>query len=302
MTLEQAPCGACGRTDPAISLFSCEDRVFKVSGESFSVGRCVHCGHVYLSGRPPIQEIGRYYPDGYDAHRKSEKPSGRKKSRRHRFITRKPPFRILDVGCGSGYDLLRFRDDGCEVFGVEFDPQASERARANGIRVFTGGIEQADFPASMFDVITMNFSLEHLYDPRTAMANVRRMLAPDGIAYLLFPTADSLAFSCFKSDWHHLDAPRHLQFFTHASFSILCRDMGLQIVRRGAQSGTRGIRRSLAFRGERSRLARIAASMTGLPLVHWALRVFMRFIIDPIRRGDIAEYVLSRAEKGPPLT
>ena len=294
--IETAPCGACGQPGPAEPLFRCRERVFRRDDAVFTVGRCGRCGHVFLSERPPEAGIGRYYPDGYDAHRKADAPSPRKKSRRHRFITRKPPFRVLDVGCGSGYDLLRFREEGCEVYGVETDPGAAARAREKGIRVHAGAVESADFGDARFDVVTMNFSLEHLYDPRAALANVRRMLAPDGMVYLLFPTADSWAFRRFGPDWHHLDPPRHLQFFTRASFSRLCEETGFRIAHYGGQSGTRGLRRSLALRGERSPLSRALHALSRWSVTHWFLRVLMRFVVDPLGGGDVAEVVLRRSD------
>jgi len=49
-------------------------------------GRCRACGHVYVLERPPVSEIGRYYPADYAEHRKIDKPSARKGSKRHRRI------------------------------------------------------------------------------------------------------------------------------------------------------------------------------------------------------------------------
>jgi SAM-dependent methyltransferase len=183
---------------------------------------------------------------------------------------------------------------------VEHNPSAADQARANGATVFTGGIEDADFPDASFDVVTMNFSLEHLYDPRKAMSNVKRMLAPGGIVYLLFPMADGLTFRGFGPDWHHLDPPRHLQFFNRASFERLCRDTGLEIVHAGARSGTRGIRRSLGLIGERSATARILSKLSGLGPFHWALRVLVRCFVDPFGLGEIGEYLVRRAGDAAP--
>ena len=65
--LEQAPCGVCKSTDTEI-LFESPDRVMKGGNESFPVGKCRACAHVFLAARPPERDIGGYYPDGYEAH------------------------------------------------------------------------------------------------------------------------------------------------------------------------------------------------------------------------------------------
>ncbi len=294
MTLERAPCGVCGAAEADL-LFRSPDRARPVPGETFPVGRCRRCGHLYLLERPPASEIGRYYFEGYAAHRSVEGPSGRRGSRRHGRIVRPPPFRILDVGCGSGYDLLRFRDAGCELFGIEPDPRAAAEARRQGITVSGSAVEAADFPDASFDVVTMIHALEHTFDPAAALANLRRMSRPHATVHLVFPTADGLAFRLFRRDWYHLDVPRHLHFFTHRAFARLCREAGFRIVHRGCRSGMRGLRRSLSLAGERCAAARGSARAVRVPPFSWILRVLSRGPLDALRWGDVAEYVIRPA-------
>ena len=130
--MEHAPCGACG-ADDAFLLFTTPDTRNPGSGELFPVGRCRACGHVYVLERPPASEIGRYYPAGDEEHRRSDQPSARKHSKRHKRIRLRAAQRVLDVGCGSGYDLLRLRDRGALLVGIEVNPDAAAQARANGV-------------------------------------------------------------------------------------------------------------------------------------------------------------------------
>ncbi len=289
--MEAAPCGVCGASD-ALVLFHAEDPLRIVPGEAFPVGRCRRCSHIYLAGRPAEADIGRYYPPEYRAHRDAGEPRERKGSHRHRRIRRLPPFRILDVGCGSGYDLLGHRDRGCEVYGIEPDPEAAGEARRSGVAVYNGSLEGADFPAGRFQVVTMNYSLEHLYDPRKAFANLLRMTAPDGEVHLLFPTADGILFRLFRGSWHHLDVPRHLQFFTHDSFSRLCRETGFRVTRRGCDSGARSLRRSMGYAGRNHALARAAHGLLQTRPCRWYARVATRLAVDALRLGDVAAYTI----------
>jgi SAM-dependent methyltransferase len=280
---EHASCGACG-ADDAFLLFTAPDARNPASGELFPVGRCLRCSHAYVLDRPPASEIGAYYPADYKEHRKTETPSGRRRSKRAARIRLAPGQRLLDVGCGSGYDLLGWRDTGAGLFGIETDPAAAANARANGLEVFQGPAERADFPDRHFHRVTMNHCLEHVHDPRAALANVRRMTHPDGTIHLVFPTAEGAAFSLFRRNWYHLDVPRHLHFFTHRSFLRLTRETGLRIVHRSCASGSRGFRRSVgAAVGGEGLLKRPPAS--------WIAKMTLR-LLDGLRWGEIAEYVL----------
>ncbi|HLY73957.1 MAG TPA: class I SAM-dependent methyltransferase [Planctomycetota bacterium] len=280
---EHASCGACG-ADDAFLLFAAPDTRNPSSGELFPVGRCRRCGHAYVLERPSPAEIGRYYPADYAEHRRSDAPSRRRHSKRHRHVRLSPGDRVLDVGCGSGYDLLRLKDRGAELFGVEMNPEAAAHARAAGITVFQGSAERADFPDRHFHQVTMNHCLEHFHDPRAVLTNIRRMTHPDGAVHLTFPTAEGAAFRVFRRHWYHLDVPRHLHFFTHDSFVRLAKETGLRIVHRACTSGTRGFRHSLgaACGGE---------GLIRRPPASWIARVGLR-LVDGLRLGEIAEYIL----------
>lgn len=288
--LERASCGACAGDD-SFPLFSTPDTRHPGSGETFPVVRCRRCGHIYVLRRPPVSEIGRYYPADYKEHRRTDLPSRRRHSKRLRRLRLAPGQRVLDVGCGSGYDLLRLRDRGCGLFGIEMNADAAAHARANGIEVFQGSAERADFPDGHFHQITMNHCLEHLHEPRSALLNIRRMTHPQGLIYLTFPTADGANFRVFRGDWSHLDVPRHLHFFTHDSFRRLVRECGLCIVHRGCTSGTRGLRHSLIARGSRSSAVEILAQLVRMQPVAGIVRVILK-LMDGLRQGDVAEYLL----------
>jgi len=288
--MEHASCGACG-ADDSFLLFTTPDTRNPASGEIFPVGRCRRCGHVYVLERPPASEIGRYYPAGYEEHRRTDQPSQRKGSKRHKRIRLGAGERVLDVGCGSGYDLLRLRERGCELFGVEMNADAAAQARKNGITVFQGSAEKADFPDGHFHQVTMNHCLEHFHDPGAALRNIRRMTHPEGSIYLTFPTAEGANFHLFHGDWYHLDVPRHLHFFTHDSFRRLVGACGLRIVHRACTSGTRGLRHSLKAAGDRSAPVGAVARLVKAKPGAWITKVTLK-MVDGLRQGDIAEYLL----------
>ena len=61
---------------------------------------------------------------------------------------------ILDVGCGSGRDLLWMKKRGFEVIGFERSPGLAELARENaGCEVIEADFETYDFSATMVDAV-----------------------------------------------------------------------------------------------------------------------------------------------------
>lgn len=290
--MEQAPCGVCGARDADV-LFRAPDVLGSAPGETWPVGRCRRCGHRYLVSRPTREEIGRHYPADYGPHQPRESREEDRGSARRRLIRLRPPFAILDVGCGSGYDLRPFVARGCRACGIELDPRAAAEARKEGIEVQGCAVEAATFPDGLFHVITMNHALEHVFDPRAALANVRRMLRADGVVTLLFPTADGLMFRLFREDWYHLEVPRHLQFFTHASFLRLCRETGFRVLRRATRSGGKGFFRSLGNASRKSVLAGLLYRAVRSGPGRLFSKVALRAVVDGLRLGDVAEYLLA---------
>jgi 2-polyprenyl-3-methyl-5-hydroxy-6-metoxy-1,4-benzoquinol methylase len=102
--------------------------------------------------------------------------------------------RLLEVGCGTGalavYSALR----GATVVGLDVSNSALEiarkRAEVNGVAdrssFVASPIETFAEPDGSFDVVLGNQVLHH-FELDEAMANVRRLLAPDGVAIFCEP-------------------------------------------------------------------------------------------------------------------
>ena len=74
-----------------------------------------------------------------------------------------PGSRILDVGCGSGRDMLWFKERGFRPTGFERSPGLTELARKNTrCDVKEGDFESYDFSQFSFDAIVLAGSLVHV--------------------------------------------------------------------------------------------------------------------------------------------
>jgi SAM-dependent methyltransferase len=99
--------------------------------------------------------------------------------------------RIVDVGCGDGSatHLVSGLSARNTVIGVDWSATALARARARGLLVVQGGVDNSGLPLAdgCADVVIMSELIEHLVDTDTAVEEVRRVLRPGGVLLLSTP-------------------------------------------------------------------------------------------------------------------
>jgi SAM-dependent methyltransferase len=107
-----------------------------------------------------------------------------------RFKGRTP--RILDVGCGTGANLVLLSQFG-KAEGVDVSPDALDFCRQRGLKdVRLGAAEQMPYDHGTFDIVTALDVVEHLDDDVAGLREMRRVLKPDGYILLFMPTFMSL--------------------------------------------------------------------------------------------------------------
>jgi len=192
---------------------------------------------------PDSSEIERFYPADYwwNARRsgglnKLESVYRKLALRDHiAFITKAAGDRgvdVLDVGCGSGTLLGLLKQRGFRVNGLDFSAEAAAIAKAeNDVNVAVGSLEEAHFPAESFDVVTLFHVMEHVTNPRLVLAEVSRVLKPNGVAILQVPNIESWQFKIFGSRWYGLDIPRHVIDYSRNSMLKLLADSGFAVTR-----------------------------------------------------------------------
>jgi SAM-dependent methyltransferase len=96
--------------------------------------------------------------------------------------------RILDVGCGTGANLMMLSEYG-EAEGVDVSPDALEFCNERGLdNVRLGAAESLPYEAGEFDLVTAFDVVEHLDDDVEALREMRRVLRPGGRLLLFVPT------------------------------------------------------------------------------------------------------------------
>jgi len=90
---------------------------------------------------------------------------------------------VLDLGCGKGDSVDLFRELGptIEWYGldIEISPEVKNRTRTD-IEFFSFDGINIPFQDNFFDLIYSNQVLEHVRKPEALLANVQRVLRPNG--------------------------------------------------------------------------------------------------------------------------
>jgi 2-polyprenyl-3-methyl-5-hydroxy-6-metoxy-1,4-benzoquinol methylase len=125
-----------------------------------------------------------------------------------------PGRRLLDIGCGAGKALLRFRELGWDAEGIDIDHEAVKTARAKGLNVQLGQISEQKYPEKCFDVVIMDHVIEHVLEPVRLLQECHRVLKNGGYLIAYSPNVRALGHWLYKSKWPGLDPPRHLYLYS----------------------------------------------------------------------------------------
>ena len=161
--------------------------------------------------------------------------------------------KVLDIGCGLGTTLDDLVRSGCEVLGIEPNPDAAKMCKERGLNVECGLIEDMIYPENFFDVVLLFHVIEHLPSPKNTLQKIFQILKPGGRLFIACPNADSYLFKFFGEYWAGWHLPFHFYHFTPQTMSKLIGLTAFEIVKLKARTSDLVFHRSLiAFlRGKR---------------------------------------------------
>jgi SAM-dependent methyltransferase len=273
---------------PACPLCLAPERRLLFVKDGFPVARCERCGLVYVDaelGSAQLQErYGAGYYEGSVFHdyagEREERIAG---ARSHcELIARlAPPGRLLDVGCAMGF-FLHAASERWQVTGVELSGFAADYARQEfGHPVLNGDISQVDLPDRHFDVVTLWNTIEHMAEPRQAMASVARVTVPGGLVVLTTGNVRGPLARRDLKNWELMAPPEHVYFFDPGTITRLLEEAGFE-VRRIVQDGV--VARSGSLAAPRIRMLASAAGLGDVMTVY-ARRGSRRAPRSPLRPG-----------------
>jgi len=164
---------------------------------------------------------------------------------------------VLDIGCGVGDETVRLAGGGRRVIGIDYDPETAALARSRGIGAVCADGAVLPLATATCDGVCSSHIIEHFVDPVGHVAEIARVLKPDGVVCVVTPNEPA----DFENPYHvHLFRPEALRRMLSAHFEdveVLGLD-GDEEVRRDFAARRRTGKRLLAldFLGLRHRLPR----------------------------------------------
>jgi len=159
-----------------------------------------------------------------------------------------PGWRALDVGCGPGLLPVLLAQRGCRAYGVDLD--FASLAASLHPALAQAAAERLPFPAAAFDLLTASNLLFLLPNPAAALAEMARLLHPDGQAALLNPSEHmSLAAAAALADERRLTGLERASLLNWAAraeaharwdepaLQALCQRAGLRLVESALKIG-----------------------------------------------------------------
>ncbi len=121
------------------------------------------------------------------------------------------------------------KKEGWEPQGVDVCRESAEYGMAHrGVNIFVGTLEEAKFPDNSFQVVHFSHLIEHVPDPRGFLAEVKRILAPGGLAVITTPNVDGFQARLFGKAWRSAIAD-HTVLFSRKTLGRLIAESGFDI-------------------------------------------------------------------------
>ena len=95
--------------------------------------------------------------------------------------------RVLDIGCGNG-QISKYFADRNEVFGVDVSDRRADKECCSFTLVED---ETLPFGGDSFDVVISHHVIEHVENQPAHLAEIKRVLKPNGLAYVACPNGGS---------------------------------------------------------------------------------------------------------------
>lgn len=141
---------------------------------------------------------------------------------------------FLDIGCGSGVDahfwgsgssLIKLKDN-IDVYGCEIDQLSREYIIKQGVHCWSN-IHQIN-DEKKFDIIRMNWSLEHAHYPSEYFEFFKNHLTENGKAIIGVPNAKGILY---QMNPNALELPIHLHHFSIDTINQYAFKYNLEIIK-----------------------------------------------------------------------
>jgi len=141
--------------------------------------------------------------------------------------------KMLDVGCGFGFLLNEMKSRGWDVKGLEVSKTGRDHTQSKlGLEVYSEPLEQLELPEKTFDVVTLLYVIEHVYDPLALLMEANRILKPGGLVLARWPHTTPIVriLGPLSREMDLFHTPYHLYDFSPQTIEMILTKTGFRSV------------------------------------------------------------------------
>ena len=146
---------------------------------------------------------------------------------------------FLDVGCGEGYAMAYFREQGYTIKGLDFSSAGVESKNPECLDALIIGdlfeLLQSEISSSKsYDIVWLQNVLEHVLDPVDLMKTLRNLISPGGVAVITVPN-DGSTIQKEALEIGHIDRPfwvappDHISYFDNSGIVNIAEKTGWEV-------------------------------------------------------------------------
>lgn len=206
---------------------------------------CADCGLMLVTPRARVEDVKRFFADEYINEQSTiydtfaSPRAASLKREADRIRAHSMGGRLLDIGTASGAFLGEFAGDrGWRVEGIEPSGYAARKASERyGVPVHAGFLDDQDFEAQTFDVVTSLDAFIMHAEPDKDARLINRILKPGGLFALDIPGVNfrllkgtGIGSRLFYGGKVRLHVGVNLFYYTRATLTLLLERQGFEFV------------------------------------------------------------------------
>ena len=130
--------------------------------------------------------------------------------------------KVLDVGCGHGYALEKFKELGAVPTGITLNEDDHNKTRFMGHDIRIMDMNFLEFEDQEFDIVWARHCLEHTIMPYFVLTEMSRIIKKGGIIYIEVPSPDT----CGANE----EDPNHYSVFGGKMWWVLINKAGFDVI------------------------------------------------------------------------
>jgi 2-polyprenyl-3-methyl-5-hydroxy-6-metoxy-1,4-benzoquinol methylase len=213
--------------------------------EKFSFKRCKCCNTLYVSPRPTVYRLLKYYKYSksikFFTKEILEKTINVRKEKIFKpraekviFYTKKlntEKEQLIEIGGGNGIflEVMKGMRDGFKnLLNIEPSKEGARLTKNRGFNVINDFVENVEKLRA--DCICAFELIEHIFDPLSFCSKVNNLLKENGIFIMTTPNIEGFDLMLLGKDSDNIAAPNHLNYFNPKSIKMLLKKTGFKVI------------------------------------------------------------------------